>query len=86
MTDFDERVYDTIIHDIDKFIKKKTLSIDDIEYARNNLMKDINKKPYESAQLNDTTNSLKSTIDKIKFDKKYFKKVANKVKVEKKKV
>jgi hypothetical protein len=85
MTDFDERVYDTIIHDIDKFIKKKTLSIDDIEYARNNLMKDINKKPYESAQLNDTTNSLKSTIDKIKFDKKYFKKVANKVKVEKKK-
>lgn len=86
MTDFNEEIFDTIVRDIDKSIKKATFSIDDIELTKMNLMKDINKKPYESAELNDVVNSMKTTIDKVNFNKKYFRDVANKVKVNKKKL
>jgi hypothetical protein len=86
MTDFNEKMYDTIIRDIDKSIKKSTFSIDDIELVRMDLMKSINKKPYESAELNDVTNSLKTNIDKVKFNKKYFRSISNKVKINKKKI
>lgn len=86
MTDFNEQMFDTIVRDIDKSIKKASFSIDDIELSKMNLMKNINKKPYESAELNDVVNSMKTTIDKVKFNKKYFRGVANKVKVNKKKL
>jgi len=86
MTDFNEQMFDTIVHDIDKSIKKAIFSIDDIELSKMKLMKNINKKPYESAELNDFVNSMKTTIDKVKFNKKYFRDVANKVKVNKKKL
>ena len=72
MTDFNEQMFDTIVHDIDKSIKKAIFSIDDIELSKMKLMKNINKKPYESAELNDFVNSMKTTIDKVKFNKKYF--------------